>query len=439
MEKERKSTVLIHETGDKKDMKMDASSRKKPEFKKAAVYGLLAIAFAGCLYLIFRPDEKKAVTEAGINNSVPQANDAGLLGDKQKAYEQELLEKKQNERKNAMLSLSDYWNNRDSVASANPLTGEGGKNRANPTVTGRQNYDEIRSTMGNFYHDDNQNEALRREIRELKRDKDNAASSQDAITNDPIAMMEKSYQMAAKYLPQVMPQQKPAAQDTTTQRSVPKRYIEPVYTTEKNVVSSLTQQEEQTDQEFAASVLNGSGSQERFFNGRFGESSSPSKILSNSIHACIHRTQIITAGSSVPLRLLEGIRIAGIAIPPGTLLTARAGIREGRLGLDITSVEYKGRIVPVEISAYDLDGQLGLNLPYTPDVNAIKEIASGMSSSAGTNIVLSSSTGQQLMSDLTKGVVQGASGYLAKRIGTPKVTIKAGYLLFLLPKNNKNN
>ncbi|MDQ1803087.1 conjugative transposon protein TraM [Chryseobacterium sp. CKR4-1] len=437
MEKERKSTVLIHEAGGKKDMKVDASTRKKPEFKKAAIYGLLAIAFAGCLYLIFRPDEKKVITEAGLNNALPQANDAGLLGDKEKAYEQELLEKKQNERKNAMLSLSDYWNSRDSVASTNPLTGEGGKNRANPTLTSRQNYEEIQNTLGSFYHDDNEKETLRKEIRELKREKANAASSQDAITNDPIAMMEKSYQMAAKYLPQVMPQQKPAASDTIKQHPVSKRYIEPVYMTEKSVVSSLTQRQQQTDQEFVASVLN--GGQERFFNGGIGESSAVSKILSNSIHACIHRTQTITVGSSIPLRLLEGIRIAGIAIPPGTLLTARAGIRDGRLGLEISSVEYKGKIVPVEISAYDLDGQPGLNLPYTPDVNAIKEIASGMSSSAGTNIVLSSSTGQQLISDLTKGVVQGASGYLAKRIGAPKVTVKAGYLLFLLPKNNKYN
>lgn len=437
MEKERKSTVLIHEAGDKKDVKAETSGSKKPEFKKAAVYGLLAIAFAGCLYLIFRPDERKAITEAELNNAVPQANDAGLLGDKEKAYEQELLEKKQNERKNAMLSLSDYWNNRDSASSANPLTGEGSNNRVNPTLTGRQNYDEIQNTLGNFYHDDNQNEALRKEIIALKREKANAASSQDAITNDPIAMMEKSYQMAAKYLPQVMPQQKTAAPDTTTQRSASKRYIEPVYTTEKNVVSSLTQKQQQTDQEFAASVLN--GQTERFFNGRSVDQFAPVTMMSNSIHACIHRTQTITAGSSVALRLLEGIRIAGIAIPPGTLLTARAGIRDGRLGLEITSVEYRGKIVPVEISAYDLDGQAGLNLPYTPDVNAIKEIASGMSSSAGTNIVLGSSTGQQLISDLTKGVVQGASGYLAKRIGASKVTVKAGYLLFLLPKNNKYN
>ncbi|WP_427864303.1 hypothetical protein [Niabella sp. CJ426] len=35
-------------------------------------------------------------------------------------------------------------------------------------------------------------------------------------------------------------------------------------------------------------------------------------------------------------------------------------------------------MVPIDISAYDLDGQLGLNLPYSPEVNAFKEIASGI-------------------------------------------------------------
>ncbi|MBS0027241.1 conjugative transposon protein TraM [Chitinophaga sp. 22321] len=436
MEKERKHTVLIHETEENNDMKAEASTRKKPEFKKALVYSLLTIAFAGCLYLIFRPAENKAIPEAGLNNAVPQANDAGLLGDKEKAYEQELLEKKQNERKNAMLSLSDYLNKQDSTVTPSPLIGEDRGMRSNPALAGRQNYDEIQNTLGNFYHDDNQNEALRREIRELKREKANAVSSQE-VNPDPLAMMEKSYQMAAKYLPQVMPQQKPASPDTAKLVAAPKRYIEPVYTPDKNVVSSLNQKQGQTDQEFMSSVLN--GPTERFFDGRSADQFSPVKVMSNSIHACIHRTQTITAGSSVPLRLLQGIRIAGMNIPPGTLLTARASVRDGRLGLDISSVEYKGSIVPVDISAYDLDGQLGLNLPYSPDVNAVKEIASGMSSSAGTNIVLSSSTGQQLISDLTKGVVQGTAGYLAKRIGTAKVTVKAGYLLFLLPKNNKNN
>ncbi|MGN7706866.1 conjugative transposon protein TraM [Chryseobacterium sp. 22543] len=437
MEKEKKNTVLIHETGDQNSIKAERTGGKKPDFKKVTVYALLAIACAGCLYLIFRPAENKAIAEVGLNNAVPQANDAGLLGDKEKAYEQELLEKKQNERKNAMLALSDYLNKQDSTAPESPLMGQGSVPRANPALSGRQNYDEIQNTLGSFYHDDNQNEALRKEIRELKREKANALSSPDPVVNDPIAMMEKSYQMAAKYLPQVMPQQKIPAPDTIRQQTIPKRYIEPVYTTEKNVVSSLTQKGEQTDQEFEASVLN--GQQERFFNGHSVNRVAPTKMVSNSIHACIHRTQTITAGSSVALRLLQGIRIGGIGIPPGTLLTARAGIRDGRLGLEISSVEYKGNILPVEISAYDLDGQLGLNLPYTPDVNAMKEIASGMSSSAGTNIVLSSSTGQQLISDLTKGVVQGTTGYLAKRIGTPKITVKAGYLLFLLPKNNKNN
>jgi len=436
MEKEKKNMVLIHEAGENKNKKEEASTRKKPEFKKAAVYGLLTIAFAGCLYLIFQPKEDKVITKEGLNNAVPQAQDAGLQGDKEKAYEQELLEKKQNERKNAMLSLSDYLNKQDSTPTDNPLLSDDSRKRSNPVLSDRQNYDEIQNTLGNFYRDDNQNEALRREIRELKREKANAVSSQETPP-DPVAMMEKSYQMAAKYLPQMMPQPKPPAPDTAKSVADPKRYIEPVYSTEKSIVSYLNRNTGQTDQEFVSSVLNGSG--KRFFDGSSGDQFSSVKVMANSIQACIHRTQTVTAGSSVPLRLLQGIRIAGMNIPPGTLLTARASMRDGRLGLDISSVEYKGSIVPVDISAYDLDGQVGLNLPYTPDVNAVKEIASGMSSSAGTNIVLSSSTGQQLISDLTKGVVQGTTGYLSKKIAAPKATVKAGYLLFLLPKNNKNN
>ncbi|MGE9310564.1 conjugative transposon protein TraM [Niabella sp. CJ426] len=131
---------------------------------------------------------------------------------------------------------------------------------------------------------------------------------------------------------------------------------------------------------------------------------------------------------------LEPARIVKMTISFETLLTATAKIQEGRLVLQITSVEYRGNIVPIDISAYDLDGQLGLNLPYSPEVNAFKEIASGLSSSAGTNITLSSSARQHMISDLTKEVIQRTTGYISKRIGHIKVTVKADHQVFLLPK-----
>jgi hypothetical protein len=37
--------------------------------------------------------------------------------------------------------------------------------------------------------------------------------------------------------------------------------------------------------------------------------------------------------------------------------------------------------------------------------------------------------------DLSRGVVQGVSGYFSKKVRTPKVTVKAGHQIFLVSKN----
>src|SRR5690606_30158597 len=157
-------------------------------------------------------------------------------------------------------------------------------------------------------------------------------------------------------------------------------------------------------------------------------------IVKNSIRACVHETQTIILGSSAKLRLLEPVRIDRIVIPEGTLLTASVKLDGGRLGLAVNSIEWQGSIFPVDITIYDLDGQRGLYLPYSPEVSTLKEFASGMGNSAGTNITLTSSAGQQLAADLTKGVVQGVSGYFSKKTKVPKITLKAGHELLLVPK-----
>ncbi len=434
MEKNKGTGIFLRETAEGRVKEERSPEEHRQQLKKLLIYALMAVVCVGCMYLIFRPGENtKQLADSGLNNSVPQADDQVLMEDKEKAYEHELLEKKENERRKAMLSLSDYMNSGTDTSSGS-IDEEVEQESTNPASQGVKNYREIQQTLGSFYQSDPENEKLRKEIRELKeRNREQEASSQNTLVQDPVLMMEKSYQMAAKYLPQLMPQ-KPAADSVkkAAPAKAPERYIEPVYTAKKNVVSSLYREKEQSDQEFAASIVQ--ASEKRFFDGQSSGSASQIQVLRNSIRACVHQTKTVTMGSSVALRLLEGVRIARMTLPAGTLLTAMAKLNDGRLGLQITSVEFKGNIVPVDLSAYDLDGQPGLNLLYSPDVNAMKEIASGMSTSAGTNIVLSSSTGQQLISDLTKGIVQGTTGYISKRMGTPQVTVKAGYLLFLVPK-----
>ena len=149
----------------------------------------------------------------------------------------------------------------------------------------------------------------------------------------------------------------------------------------------------------------------------------------------MQETQTVTGESGVRLRLLETAQTPIRSIPAGTVLTANAKFQSGRLQLKVTSIEFEGNIIPVDITVYDVDGQQGLYVPYSPEMNALTEIASNMSQTGGTSIMMTRSAGQQMAGDLSRGVVQGVSGYFSKKVRTPKVTVKAGHQLFLVSKN----
>ena len=126
----------------------------------------MAIVFLGCMYLIFKPaEDKKAVENAGLNDAVPQATGAGMPEDKSKAYEQEMLERKEQEKRNALATLSDYWNTEDKEEPTDEQFSEeekesngfsgGGRNSGRNGNPALNSYRNMQSTLGSFYQDDN--------------------------------------------------------------------------------------------------------------------------------------------------------------------------------------------------------------------------------------------------------------------------------------------
>ncbi|MNG28075.1 hypothetical protein D3C84_1132850 [compost metagenome] len=88
----------------------------------------------------------------------------------------------------------------------------------------------------------------------------------------------------------------------------------------------------------------------------------------------------------------------------------------------------------MDITIYDLDGQQGVPVPYSAERSALSEMAGNMSQQSGTSLMMTQSAGQQVAADLSRGVVQGISGYFAKKVRTPKVTLKAGHQVYLVSK-----
>ncbi len=438
-ENENKKTVVRVTEGNPAsttDVLQDSTQNKADKLKKPLIFGLMGIVFVGCMYLIFKPSEdKKELENIGLNDAVPQATGAGMQADKQKAYEQEMLDQKDAEKRNALTTLSDYWNTDDRqeptdepIDEQESYAGKKTGGYGNPTVNSYRN---AQSTLGSFYQDDDRETIeLRRQLDDLKEQLAEKNVPKTATVDDQLVLMEKSYQMAAKYLPtgtnsaDVVPAKDVApAPKVSTQ----KEHFVSFTSARKNTVSALYR--EPTDSAFLADW-----SQTK--NRGFYTAGSTQQVTQpkNSIKACVHDAQTVVGETGVRLRLLEAAQTPSRTIPKGTIVKANAKFQTGRLQLKVTSVELDGNIIPVEITIYDLDGQQGLYVPYSPEMNALTEMAGNMSQQSGTSLMLTQSAGQQVAADLSRGVVQGISGYFAKKVRTPKVTLKAGHQVFLVSK-----
>lgn len=432
--------VKDNDSKDGMNATQDGEQNKIDKLKKPLIFALMGVVFFGCMYLIFKPSsDKKAVEDIGLNDAVPQASDAGLQSDKQKAYEQEMLEQKMQEKRNSLLSLSDYWSE-DSITDpkADQLDedyedgyayGGGTRRNSNPTLN---SYRHAQSTLTSFYdNSDYETQELRKQIEELKEQLAEKDVPPVTTMEDQLALMEKSYEMASRYLPQNPTQTNSA---NSMEAIVPannvsqKEHFVAFTPVRKTTVSALHR--EPTDSAFLVNV-------NEIRNHGFYTAGVSQQVIQpkNSIKAVVQETQIVTGESGVRLRLLETAQTPVRSIPAGTVLTANAKFQGGRLQLKVTSIEYEGNIIPVDITVYDVDGQQGLNVPYSPEMNALSEIASNMSQTSGTSIMMTRSAGQQMAGDLSRGVVQGVSGYFSKKVRTPKVTVKAGHQIFLVSKS----
>lgn len=437
-ENEKKVSILVEEGSQNKTSNLPDDKKSKQErLKKPLIFVLMGIVFLGCMYLIFKPSsEKKDIENIGLNDAVPEASDTGMQADKQKAYEQDLLEQKEQEKRNALTTLSDYWNEDSSPDDAteaaadegDPANGTGGSGKTgNPALNSYRN---AQSTLSSFYQNDNgETEELHRQLDELKEKLAEKEIPAGITADDQLALMEKSYQMAAKYLPSGTNTSEGAnsSSSAVTSGTTQKEYFAPFSPVRKSAVSSLYR--EPSDSTFLADW---SATRNR----SFYTTGSAQQVVQpkNSIKACVQETQTIIGESMVQLRLLEPAKTPYRIIPNGTILTATTKIQAGRLQLKVTSIELNGNIIPVDITIYDLDGQQGLSVPYSPEMNALTEMAGNMSQQSGTSLMLTQSAGQQIAAEMGKGVIQGISGYFSKKVRTPKVTLKAGHQLFLVSK-----
>ena len=197
----------------------------------------------------------------------------------------------------------------------------------------------------------------------------------------------------------------------------------PVRQVTHQVVSSLSQP--MSNAEFVASF---SQERNRSFNTAVGVTTVSDR---NTIPACVYGAQSVTDGQAVRLRLLEPMAVADRIIPRNAVVVGAAKIQGERLAIEITSLEHDGTVIPVELEVYDTDGQPGIFIPNSMEMNAVREVAANMGGSLGSSINISTDAGAQIASDVGKGVIQGVSQYVEKKMRAVKITLKAGHRLLL--------
>lgn len=425
--------------------------KQRQEIRKYLVFAGMFLLFIGCMWLIFAPSEKERQEkekDAGFNTELPDPRGAGIEGDKITAYEQADMRRRQEEK---MRTLEDFsamadGNRQEAVTEPAiglspdtdyPVGGTSGRNggsyrRGNSSSPLASVYDDINATLDSFYEmpaEDLEKEALKAEVEGLRQA---AATGQPQMTyEEQVALLEKSYELAARYTQGKDVSGTTGLQENGTTTRSGKTKAVPVGRISAPVVSSLPQPAGDSASRVRSALDGNAGFHTAV--GKAGDGHAR-----NTVRACVHGDQTVTGGQSVRLRLLEPMRAGRHILPKNSLLTGEGRIQGERLNVNVVRVEYDGVIIPVELTVHDNDGQEGIFIPGSMETNAVKEAAANLGQNLGTGIsITNQSAKDRLLSELGRGAIQGVSQYISRKMREEKVHLKAGYTLMFYQKDNQ--
>ena len=404
--------------------------KQQEQLRKGLVFGGLGLICALSLWFIFAPSDKdKAAEQEGLNKDIPEATVRQLTDNKLKSYELDDKSASESETQAEIGRLSDYF-------AEEPTTLDAQGQPSSTKIEGSlQRYEENKRLLSSFYATDpnaEERDALRAENEDLREALRKKESEEDDEEEKQLRLMERSYQMASKYLPKggELPAKAFLRAEERTivepeAESTPQEPRMEVLAEQKHMVSSLTQPMDDS------TFMQEYGSKERHI-GFHSALAQPSSIQRNTLPVVVDHTTILREGDYVALRLLESVHIGELRIPRQSLLIAQAKLGGNRLHLLVKSLEIGGHIIPVKLSAYDLDEQEGIYIPGAEQVSALKEVGANIGGSVGTSFTFASSAKDQIISEAARGVMQGAIQLLQKKLRTLQVTLKGGYRLFLV-------
>ena len=183
--------------------KVEPASEKKSGGKTAeklkfyGVVAFLSLLCAGLTWFIFKPDTSETTEGvAGINMTIPDAIAPETMADKQKAYELEEMKKRRQEKVRTLQDMAGGYLTPDTT---DGLKREEDVPKADAIRESREKQRQISRQITSFYQEPKESprvDELERQVKEL-----NEKLERERKGQDPLELMEKSYEMAARYFP----------------------------------------------------------------------------------------------------------------------------------------------------------------------------------------------------------------------------------------------
>lgn len=370
--------------------------------KKIAVYTVLCLSCLVCIWLIFAPSGDDEAVAGKANTELPDGTTDGIPDSKIAAYQQAAQNKEKETRQAQLESIS---------ATLDTVATQSTTDMPDAIQSSADAYQQAQASLQDFYISEPSGEAqqvaeLQERIAELEMQQ--AMPDYNHKSPDEMELLERSYQLAAQYMGNGNGGNYQPTQPQEEEKG--KRNVLPVAQVSRNVVSSL------------------GSSSNRGFNTSVGVQKTSSK---NTISAVVANDQTIANGQPVRLRLTEPMWVGNRLVPRNTIIMGESRLQGERLEIEISSVESEGSVYEVELQVFDSDGQEGINIPNSMESDALHEIGANMGSTMGSSINLTTNAGAQLASDVGKGLINGVSQYLNKKLRTVKVHLKSGYKIML--------
>ena len=134
-------------------------------------------------------------------------------------------------------------------------------------------------------------------------------------------------------------------------------------------------------------------------------------------------------GQRVTLRLLETYEDNGVRIPANSHLNAICKIGN-RLELNVKSVEMNGKIIPLNLCAYDTDGLKGIYCPETSSNKNAKKAENDALSASG-------ATFGGLVGDIANTIIRTGVNIARSSSGEVSVNVSSGYEFFLVKSERR--